>query len=77
MRTKIRLARFGAKKNPFYRIVVAPSSASRNGRFLEILGTYDPHEGTKKAKINREKAAHWIGRGAQPTDIVRQILKHD
>ncbi len=75
MQTKIRLSRFGAKKKPFYRIVVSSVTSSRDGRFIEILGNYDPAQGIKKAKIDKEKTALWIKRGATPTDIVRQIIK--
>ena len=76
MKTKIRLARFGAKKKPFYRIVVASSSASRNGRFIEAVGFYDPMKGLKNATVDKDKAKLWISRGAQPTQIVKQILKN-
>ena len=75
MQTKIRLSRFGTKKKPFYRIVVASSTTSRNGRFLEAVGFYDPEKGITKAKIDKEKVKLWMGRGAQLTDIVRQIVK--
>ena len=75
MQTKMRLARFGAKKKPFYRIVVAAITAARNGRFIDQIGSYDPTLGIEKAKFNKEKVALWLGRGTQPTDIVRQILK--
>jgi small subunit ribosomal protein S16 len=76
MQTKIRLARFGAKKRPFYRIVVASVRASRNGKFIDAVGTYNPFEGIEKAKVDKEKVALWIGRGAEPTGIVKQILKN-
>jgi small subunit ribosomal protein S16 len=76
METKIRLARFGAKKKPFYRIVVASITRSRDGRFLEVVGHYDPAKGVEKATINKEKVDLWMKRGAKPSDIVRQILKH-
>jgi small subunit ribosomal protein S16 len=75
MKTKIRLVRFGAKKKPFYRIVVASVTSPRNGRFIEVVGHYDPAQGTKKAQINKEKVNLWMNRGAQPTEVVRQILK--
>ena len=71
----IRLARFGAKKRPFYRVVVSPSAAPREGKFLDVVGTYDPQEGTVKAKVNREKVDLWLKRGARPTEAVKQILK--
>lgn len=75
MQTKIRLSRFGAKKNPFFRIVVSSVTSPRDGRFIDILGHYDPAKGITKAKVDKEKAALWIKKGAQPTDVVRQILK--
>lgn len=75
MQTKIRLSRFGAKKKAFYRIVVSSVTSSRDGRFIEILGNYDPAKGIKMAKIDKEKAALWIKKGATPTDVVRQIIK--
>lgn len=76
MRTKIRLTRFGAKKKPFYRIVVSNITSPRDGRFIEVVGHYDPAQGIKKATINKEKVAQWISKGAQPTDVVKQILKN-
>lgn len=75
METTIRLSRFGAKKKPFYRIVVATRRSPRDGRFLEVLGQYDPAKGIKQARINKEKAADWMKKGAKPSDVVRQILK--
>ncbi len=76
METKIRLARFGAKKKPFYRIVVASLSSARDGKFLEVIGHYDPAKGIEKATVNKDKAAFWMKRGAKPSDVVRQILKN-
>ena len=72
---KIRLRRKGAKKAPFYRIVVADSRCPRDGRFIEELGTYDPLSDTNKLKVNTERASYWIANGAQPTDTVRALLK--
>ena len=72
---KIRLRRVGAKKAPFYRIVVADSRSPRDGRFIEELGTYDPMAETDKIKVNMERAKYWIANGAQPTDTVRGLLK--
>lgn len=72
---KIRLTRGGAKKKPFYRIVVADSRAARDGRFIEILGTYDPLKDPAEVKINEEKAKKWISDGAKPTDTVRALFK--
>jgi small subunit ribosomal protein S16 len=76
METKIRLARFGAKKKPFYRIVVSSLSSSRDGKFLEVVGHYDPAKGVEKATIDKDKVAIWMKRGAKPSDVVRQILKN-
>lgn len=75
MQTKIRLARFGAKNKPFYRIVVASIKSPRDGRSLEVLGTYDPALGIQKAKVNKERLDHWLKVGAQPTEIVQKIVK--
>ena len=72
---KIRLTRGGAKKKPFYRIVVADSRAARDGKFIEILGIYDPLKDPAEVKINEEKAKKWISDGAKPTDTVRALLK--
>ncbi|MGN0544606.1 MAG: 30S ribosomal protein S16 [Acutalibacteraceae bacterium] len=75
MAVKIRLRRMGAKKNPFYRIVVADSRYPRDGRFIEEIGTYDPLKTPADVKIDAEKAKQWIANGAQPTDTVKDILK--
>jgi small subunit ribosomal protein S16 len=72
---KIRLARYGAKKRPFYRVIVADSAARRNGPFIEIVGTYDPMKDPSEIKIDIEKAKQWIGKGAQPTDTVKRLLQ--
>lgn len=72
---KIRLRRMGAKKAPFYRIVVADSRYPRDGRFIEEIGTYNPMTADAEVKINSERAQQWIKNGAQPTDTVRDILK--
>ena len=75
MAVKIRLRRMGAKKAPFYRIVVADSRSPRDGRFIEELGTYDPMaEGEQKIKVDMERAKYWISNGAQPTETVRGLL---
>ena len=76
METKIRLARFGAKKKPFYRIVVATMTRSRDGRFLEVVGHYEPAKGVEKATIDKAKVDQWMKKGAKPTDTVRHILKN-
>ena len=75
MAVKIRLHRIGAKKNPFYRIVVADSRYPRDGRFIEEIGTYDPLKTPADVKIDADKAKQWIANGAQPTDTVKDILK--
>lgn len=72
---KIRLKRMGAKKAPFYRVVVADSRYPRDGRFIEEIGTYNPMTDPAQVNINVEKAAEWIKKGAQPTDTVRALLK--
>lgn len=73
MAVKIRFKRMGAKKNPFYRIVVADSRSPRDGRFIEELGYYNPIN--KELKLDNDKAAEWVKKGAQPTDTVRALLK--
>jgi ribosomal protein S16 len=75
MAVKIRLRRMGAKKSPYYRIVVADSRFPRDGRFIEEIGTYDPNKNPAEVKVDGEKAKKWIGNGAQPTDTVKAILK--
>ena len=71
---KLRLQRFGAAKKPFYRIVAADSEAKRDGRFLVIVGTYDPIAKGEQVKLNKEAILKWLGYGAQPTDTVKSIL---
>ena len=75
MATKIRLTRMGAKKNPFYRIVVADSRARRDGAFIDIIGTYDPNQNPSAIHVNEELAKKWLANGAQPTDVVAKIFK--
>ncbi len=75
MAVKIRLRRMGAKKAPFYRIVVADSRYPRDGRFIEEIGYYDPTKEPSVVKVDAEKAKAWIANGAQPTDTVKKILK--
>jgi len=72
---KIRLRRMGAKKNPYYRIVVSDSRRARDGRFIEEIGTYDPLAEPAQIKVDAERAKYWLGVGAQPTDTVRALLK--
>ena len=75
MAVKIRLRIMGAKKAPFYRIVVADSRYPRDGRFIEEIGTYDPTKNPSVVNLDVEKANKWIATGAQPTDTVKKILK--
>ena len=72
---KIRLRRMGAKKNPYYRIVVSDSRFSRDGRFIEEIGTYDPLANPAVVKVDAERAQYWVKNGAQPTDTVKALLK--
>lgn len=74
MAVKIRLRRMGAKKAPFYRVVVADSRAPRDGRFIEEIGYYNPVSEPKTIKIDEEKAGQWIKNGAQPTDVVKKLF---
>lgn len=75
MAVKIRLRRMGAKKAPFYRVVVADSRYPRDGRFIEEIGYYDPMKDPADIKIDAEKAQKWLNNGAQPTDTVKALLK--
>lgn len=75
MAVKIRLKRMGAKKNPFYRVVVADSRYPRDGRFIEEIGTYNPVVEPAQINIDAEKAQKWLKNGAQPTDTVKSLLK--
>ncbi|MBQ3843268.1 MAG: 30S ribosomal protein S16 [Ruminiclostridium sp.] len=75
MAVKIRLRRMGAKKAPFYRVVVADSRYPRDGRFIEEIGYYDPTKDPSVISIDGEKAQQWIKNGAQPTDTVKKLLK--
>ncbi len=75
MAEKIRLRRMGAKKAPYYRVVVADSRFPRDGRFIEEIGHYDPTKNPADVQIDAEKAKKWISNGAQPTDTVKALLK--
>ncbi|MBQ8381821.1 MAG: 30S ribosomal protein S16 [Eubacteriales bacterium] len=75
MAVKIRLRRMGAKKSPFYRVVVADSRYPRDGRFIEEIGYYNPMTNPAEVKIDAEKAAQWLKNGAQPTETVKALLK--
>ena len=74
MAVKLRLLRMGAKKAPFYRIVAADSRAPRDGRFIELLGTYDPRTNPAKVTIKEEEVLKWLNNGAQPSDTVKNLL---
>jgi small subunit ribosomal protein S16 len=75
MATKIRLKRMGAKKAPFYRVVIADSRSPRDGRFVEEIGYYDPKTNPSTIKIDEAKAKEWLNSGAQPSDRVRKLLE--
>ncbi|SKA92181.1 SSU ribosomal protein S16P [Caloramator quimbayensis] len=75
MAVKIRLRRMGAKKAPFYRIVVADSRSPRDGKFIEEIGYYNPITEPSEVKIDTEKAKKWLSNGAQPSDTVRSLFK--
>ncbi len=75
MAVKLRLKRMGAKKRPFYRVVAADSRSPRDGRMIEVVGTYNPISEPAEVKIDEEKAMKWLQNGAEPTDTVRDLLK--
>ena len=75
MAVKMRLARGGAKKKPFYQIVIADERARRDGKFIANVGTYDPNQSPTAYKFDETEALGWLGKGVQPTDTVRQLLK--
>ena len=77
MAVKIRLARHGAKKRPFYRIVVADSKSPRDGRFLEIVGTYNPLMEPAEVSLKNERVKYWMGQGALPTNTVKNLIKKE
>jgi small subunit ribosomal protein S16 len=77
MAVRIRLARMGAKKKPFYRLVAADSRAPRDGRFLEILGTYDPTKNPASVKLNKEKVSLWLQKGATVSESAKSILNKE
>jgi small subunit ribosomal protein S16 len=74
MSVVMRMTRIGAKKKPFYRVVVADSRRARDGKFIEILGTFDPLKNPEEIKIDTERAQVWLKNGAQPSDTVRELL---
>jgi len=75
MAAKIRLARVGSKKNPIYRVVVADSRSPRDGRFIEIVGRYNPQPNPSVIELDEAKVRDWLAKGAQPTDPVKRLLK--
>ena len=75
MAVRIRLTRKGRKKQPFYRIVVADSEAPRDGKFLDIVGTYDPMQNPAAVTIDNEKLASWVQKGAKPTETVESLIR--
>ncbi|MBP1728399.1 MAG: rpsP [Deltaproteobacteria bacterium] len=75
MAVKMRLARGGAKKKPFYQVVIADERARRDGKFIANVGTYDPNQNPAAFKVDETEALGWLGKGVQPTDTVRQLLK--
>lgn len=72
----IRLARIGKKKHPFYRVVVTEKARPRNGRFVEIVGTYDPLKKPAAIELDRDRVDYWLAKGAQPSDTVRSFLRN-
>jgi small subunit ribosomal protein S16 len=77
MTVKLRLTRKGAKKRPYYRVVAADSEAPRDGRFLDIVGSYDPMKDPAEVILNKEKVTHWLSKGAVATESVNAILKRE
>ncbi len=77
MAVKIRLARHGAKKRPFYRIVVADGESPRDGRFIETVGTYSPLADPAAVSLKKERVKYWMNQGARPTDTVKSLLKKE
>ncbi|RHM62565.1 30S ribosomal protein S16 [Coprobacillus sp. AF33-1AC] len=77
MAVKLRMIRLGAKKAPFYRIVAADSRAPRDGRFIELLGTYDPNKNPAQVTLKEENILKWLNTGAQPSDTVRNLLSKE
>ena len=74
MAVKIRLTRLGDKKSPFYRVVVSDSRVARDGKYIDLLGTYDPLKNPAEIKLDAEKAKAWLGKGAQPTETAKSLL---
>ena len=76
MAVKLRLKRIGGRQKPFYRIVAADSRSPRNGKFIELIGTYNPLKGNEVVSVDEEKVMKWLNNGAEPTDTVRNILSN-
>lgn len=74
MAVKLRLQRYGATKRPYYRLVATNSTSPRDGRFIEVIGTYHPIEKENVLKVDEEKALNWLAKGAQPTDTVKSLF---
>ena len=72
----IRLSRIGKKKHPFYRVVVTEKARPRNGRFVEIIGTYDPGKNPSLVTLDQERVKYWLSKGAQPSDTVRSLIRN-
>jgi small subunit ribosomal protein S16 len=72
----IRLARIGKKKHPFYRVVVTEKTRPRNGRFVEIVGTYDPQKKPAAVQLDNDRVQYWLSKGAQPSDTVRSLIRN-
>lgn len=77
MAVKIRLARLGAKKKPYYRLVAANTEAPRDGKFLEVLGSYDPMQDPAAIKVHKDKIQYWLGKGAMVSESAKAILKKE
>lgn len=75
MAVRLRLARYGSKKKPFYRVVATDSRAPRDGRFIEVLGYYDPRKEPSLVKIDKERAQYWLSQGAKTSETVEKLLK--
>ena len=75
MAVRIRMARYGKKNDPFYRLVIADKERPRDGKFIEVVGVYDPNNKTQKLKADKDRIAYWIGKGATPSETVANLLK--
>jgi len=75
MAVRIRMARYGKKNDPFYRLVIADKERPRDGKFIEVVGAYDPNNKTQKLKADKDRIAYWIGKGATPSETVANLLK--